>query len=1055
MNGNWKVNEEDIEKIIAEYFAHIFKSTNPSEREIDEVLEHFEPRVTSEANQMLSMPFTADERLPSALNFTYIVLIPKVKKPEKMTEYRPISLCNVIYKFGSKAIANRLKPILCDIISPTQSAFVPKRLITDNVLVAYEINHFIKSNSSNRNNYMAVKLDISKAYDRIEWLFLRKILCRLGFLPGFVDLIMLCISSVSYSFLFNGSQFGSLRPSRGIRQGDPLSPYMFICCVEALITMVQKAVNEGNFHGIKIAPSAPTISNLCFADDTLLFCKASEADAITMKNILDQYARISGQEINFEKTNVSFCPTTSAALKESICNILGFQVVDRHEKYLGMPVSMGRTRKEIFSFLRDRIWARIKGWGEKQLSNSGKEVLIKAVLQAIPSYMMSCFMLPVGLINDLESAIRRFWWGNGNDRKMPWLAWNRMCMSKADGGLGFRYLRSFNIALLAKQTWRILNYPYLLLSKILKARYFSNGEVLTAELGSRPSATWRSLVKARSHLLKGLRKRIGDGSSTSIWADPWLGDDGNFKVITRRPLHSCFPDRVEDLIDQTSKSWDISIINEQFWPVDRERILAIPIGSSYASDKWIWHYTKDGKFTVKSCYQLALVTSHNYHANRGLANESSSGLSSRRWRNIWHLALPPKIRMFLWRACSDILPTQAELFRRKIATSPMCNHCGREWETPMHVFLRCRGMEKIWKSHPFGIIGQPKPVSMWDWIIQWQQQLTEDSFLLAVVVVWKAWESRNREMHGEQGMAMDEFISWGLTFLNLYQQAQLPRTPIQQRAHPTEWKPPREGIIKLNFDAALPAGTDHYTVAVIARDWQGHCIFWAARSFRGRPRAVDCEAHAALFALTRAKEESWPSIILEGDCLKVVEALRGEDAQSCSFGAYVEDCWWEKRLGFGERGRGCGESGDGDGDGMKKVWKLQPRRNVWKFLLVDKKKKKNPKPETREPETREISGIPHVWYKGNPKKCHPLLFERLIKASRLAIDVYNKTHPIKYRFVELSYATGVTIMVGLTITAEEINNGELCTFGALVNTLSNTVKSVKITPPSLPVTFDG
>ncbi|KAL7112118.1 hypothetical protein ACP275_05G132200 [Erythranthe tilingii] len=130
---------------------------------------------------------------------------------------------------------------------------------------------------------------------------------------------------------------------------------------------------------------------------------------------------------------------------------------------------------------------------------------------------------------------------------------------------------------------------------------------------------------------------------------------------------------------------------------------------------------------------------------------------------------------------------------------------------------------------------------------------------------------------------------------------------------------------------------------------------------------------------------------------------------------------------------------------MKKVWKLQPRRNVWKFLLVDKKKKKNPKPETRKPET---CGIPHVWYKGNPKKCHPLLFERMIKASRLAIDVYNKTHPIKYRFVELSYATGVTIMVGLTITAEEINGG-LCTFGALVNTLSNTVKSVKIVPPSL------
>lgn len=147
---------------------------------------------------------------------------------------------------------------------------------------------------------------------------------------------------------------------------------------------------------------------------------------------------------------MSFNPGVAPQLKSQIASILGVQVVDRQDKYLGMPAVVGKSKKEIFSVLRERIWKRINGWGERTLSSAGKEVLIKAVLQSIPTYLMSCFFLPGHLISSMEAAIRAYWWGDGNHRKLAWVLWTKLCQPKSQGGLGFRDLRAFNLALLAK-----------------------------------------------------------------------------------------------------------------------------------------------------------------------------------------------------------------------------------------------------------------------------------------------------------------------------------------------------------------------------------------------------------------------------------------------------------------------------------------------------------------------------------------------------------------------------------------------------------------------------
>ncbi|CAJ2652835.1 unnamed protein product [Trifolium pratense] len=642
-HGGWWYGEDNVERLLIDHFAEIFSTSDPNN--VDSTCEVVRGKLTPAHKEEVSRLFTAEEvkeaifemhplkapgpdglpalffqkfwhivgrdvqnlvleilnngRSPKDINKTFIALIPKLKNPLAPKDYRPISLCNVVMKIVTKVIANRIKPILPDIIDEEQSAFVQGRLITDNALIAMECFHWMKKKKKGKKGTMALKLDMSKAYDRIEWNFVKATLKSMGFPSNVVDLILNCISTVSYQILINGQPSKSFNPERGLRQGDPLSPYLFILCADVLSGLMKRKAVTGGIHGIKIARQAPKISHLLFADDSLLFARASSTEADVILSVLAEYQQASGQVVNLDKSEVSFSQNVRNEEKEMIRNRMGVKTVDNHSKYLGLPVVFGRSKKLIFSLVIDRVWKKVKGWKENYLSRAGKEILIKAVAQAIPNYIMSCYKLPESCCQEIESMLAKFWWGSKEGkRKIHWMSWERLSKSKKGGGMGFRGISNFNSALLGKHCWRLITGEESLMGRVFKSRYYPRASFMEAKIGYQPSYAWRSIQSAKDVIILGSRWRIGNGEKVKICKDKWLPNQVGFKVWSR-----C--DELEEdalvstLIDPDTKQWKRDLVSHIFFPHEAKQILSLPISPRLPSDKIIWHFERNGEYSVR------------------------------------------------------------------------------------------------------------------------------------------------------------------------------------------------------------------------------------------------------------------------------------------------------------------------------------------------------------------------------------------------------------------------------------------------------------------------
>ncbi|XP_027158016.1 uncharacterized protein LOC113759637 [Coffea eugenioides] len=714
-----------------------------------------------------------DGHLLKSVNETLISLIPKTNTASSISDFRPISLCNVLYKIISKVLTNRFKLVLSACISHSQSAFVPER-----------------------DGFMAIKLDMSKAYDRVEWKFLAKMMMKMGFCPKWIQWVLECVSSVTYSINFNGEKRGYIKPTRGLRQGNPLSPYLLLICAEGFSSLLNQAKVHGRLTGLKIAQGAPSLSHLFFVDDSLIFCKANVDEASQIMRILEVYKQASGQLVNVEKSSLFFSRNVGSRMKEGVMRKLQGMRLAQHSKYLGLPLPIGRSKRQAFEFIRNKAMERLHGWKEQLLSQAGKEVLLKSVILALPT-------------------------------------WRKLSEVKAEGDLGFRDLHEYNLALLAKQLWRILTRPNLLMSKVIKARYFKGVSLWKMESNGTDSWCWKSLLRARGILEAGLRKRVGDGQSISIWDDRWLPDSEDGRVKTqRREEVGVF--RVSDLIQEDK--WNKELIVQVFEDQEGKEILRIPLSVFERKDTVYWIKSSTGEFTVKSGYRLAKsLRGKGDHGRRGAESSCRGKYTPQGWSFLWGLKVKHKLKHFIWKCLQGVFPVNVAIKERCSKGDPICKCCGEYPETIEHLLFFCDNAKV-----------QTTPIS-WEGLEcfrnsfgHWWEELRDVRALesgqerieLTVNVLWQIWKSRNRRQFEDKRMD--------------------PMAVVQKATR--EWKEFQE-VQDLEGGTAVQQKTDSAGWGMIARDCFGNVLrAWAVPS-SGFSSAKQEEALALITAMLMAKHQ--------------------------------------------------------------------------------------------------------------------------------------------------------------------------------------------------------
>ncbi|GJR87316.1 RNA-directed DNA polymerase, eukaryota [Tanacetum coccineum] len=614
---------------------------------------HFWPTIDNEVFEAVKY-FFIHNNFPIGCNSAFIALIPKIPDANMVKDFRPISLIGSIYKIVAKILANRIVGVLDDIVNEVQSAFIAERQILDGPFILNEVMHWCKTK---KKQALFFKVDFEKAYDTVRWDFLDDVLHKFGFGNKWRLWIQSCLRSSRGSIIVNGSPTEEFQFFKGLKQGDPLSPFLFILIMESLHLSFQRVVDAGMYTGIKLCSSL-NLSHLFYADDVMFVGQWCDSNINTLVHALECFHRASGLKINMSKSKILGIHVEDVKVKQAASK-LGCLILNTPFSYLGTKVGGSMSRVHAWDEVVEKVTSRLSRWKMKTLSIGGRLTLLKSVLGSMPIFHMSIFKVPSSVLQRLESIRSRFFKGHDlGSNKASWVKWSNVLTSKEKGGLGVSSLYALNRGLLFKWVWKFYAQKTSLWARVIKAIHGVDGKVGKA-INSGASSCWTSIVREVEVLkqqgvnfFEYLQLNMGNGESTTFWEDRWLEGsvlkdifprlyvlETNKKVsvgdkLKDFRLDSSFHRKARGGIEQVQYKELSDMVNS--------------ISLTPKNDRYVWSLSNSGDVSVASFPKV--IDENRYTGGRS--------------RTRWVKYVPIKVNVTAWKIKMNALPTRLNISRR-------------------------------------------------------------------------------------------------------------------------------------------------------------------------------------------------------------------------------------------------------------------------------------------------------------------------------------------------------------------------------------------------------
>lgn len=660
------------------------------------------------------------------INSSYIVLVPKVECPVTANDFRPISLLNCCVKMITKLLAERLQSIVLKYIHKNQYGFIKTRTIQDCLGWSFE---YIHQCHQSKREIVIVKLDFAKAFDTIEHSAILEVLRVMGFPIKWRNWIKAILGSGTAAVLLNGVPGKTFNCKRGVRQGDPLSPLLFVIASEILQYIIN-GLKEKDILKLPIPQPTEDFPVVQYADDTLLIMQADARQLFCLKAILNTFAISTGLKVNFGKSQILPINVDAEKMKV-LAGTLGCQVGSFPFTYLGLPLGTVKPKLEDFAPLLDKVQRKLSA-SSTLLSYSGRMEYINTVITPTVTYAMCTFKLHKGVINDIDRIRKQCLWRGNSEKKRGGnlVAWPLVQRPKEKGGLGIKNLQLQNDALLMKQLHKFYDKVDIPWVQQLWYKYY-DGKVPHAqrELGS---FWWKDIFRLKNLYCIITSCQIGDGSSTLFWKDNWTGES----------LEEVFPDiagcasnpniSVREVAEATSleELFTIPISQAAAHDLEELRDLVQSFSLSDGIDKRVFCWG-NSKYAASKLYKLAFLT---------VSVPSSFAL-------IWKSKVTARIKFFAWLILLDRLNTRSMLVRRHFNVQPNsnCVLCtSGEEETFDHLFFGCCFARSCWDK--LGLIWT-NDEDIHRRIMRTRQLANNPCFTeIFLIAAWEIWKVRNRKI---------------------------------------------------------------------------------------------------------------------------------------------------------------------------------------------------------------------------------------------------------------------------------------------------------------------